>query len=60
MENDKKANTPAKEADFTGMHLTEVANVLGKPGDEEEIVNEQDQNEVVNEEEEGKTTNTNN
>jgi hypothetical protein len=60
MENQTNENKAAKAPEFTGMHLTEVANIIAKPGDEEEIVNEQEQNEIVNEEEEGQTTNTNN
>lgn len=59
MTNNKKATDPVEEADFTGMHLSEIKNLFYSPGDEEEIVNEQEQNEVVNEEEEGKTTNAN-
>ncbi|MDB5249753.1 MAG: hypothetical protein JWQ40_4147 [Segetibacter sp.] len=57
MQNDKHPNKAEKDEHFTGMHLSEMANVLGKPGDEEDIVNEQEQNEIVNEEEEGQTTN---
>jgi len=60
MSNHEEANKIAKEVDFTGMHLSEIEKLLAKPGDDEEIVNEQEQNEIVNEEEEGQTTNTNN
>lgn len=54
MQKNKKTTSPAKETEFTGMHLSEIADI---PGDEEEIVNEQEQNEIVNEEEENQTTN---
>lgn len=52
---EKKINDPA----FTGLHLSEIADMLTSPGDEEEIVNEQEQTEVVNEEESAQTTNAN-
>ena len=48
-----------KEPDFTGLHMLEIADLLSLPGDDEEIVNEQEQTEVVNEEESGQTTNAN-
>ncbi len=56
MTDPKQPNDAIANADFTGMHLSEIADLLNAPGDDEEIVNEQEQNEVVNEEDEGKTT----
>lgn len=58
MQKNKETTGPAKETEFTGMHLSEIADALNIPGDEEEIVNEQEQNKIVNEEEEeNQTTN---
>lgn len=50
---------PNKEPDFAGLHLSEIKAMITSPGDEEEIVNEQEQNEIVNEEESTQTTNIN-
>jgi hypothetical protein len=54
--------TPPDEtvADIADPHPSQTADICNMPGDDEEIVNEQEQNEIVNEEDEGKTTNTNN
>ena len=66
----KKDNHPPKPADadieFTGMHLSEIADVFKsatdkKEADKEEIiVNEQKQNEVTNQEEEDKINGSDN
>ena len=42
----------------TAMEIKNVVATTGVPGDDEEIVNEQEQNEIINEEGEGQTTNT--
>lgn len=48
-----------KDPGFTGLHISEITDLLASPGDEKEIVNEQEQSEVVNEEESTQTTNAN-
>lgn len=52
-------NKKTTDPGFTGMHLSEIADFIAPPGDEEDIVNEQEQTEVVNEEESTQTTNAN-
>ena len=44
---------------FTAKQYDLFSYIDSVPGDEEEIVNEQEQNEIVNEEEESQTTNAN-
>ncbi len=53
----KTKSTGTFNPELSGLHLSEVEDLLNGPGDEEEIVNEQEQNEIVNEEEENQTTN---